>query len=380
MPLSFGSAAGEDIFIAIEGLGQARMIENDGSSVQGNDYTVGILMKGLCLTNRIADGFKLLQIMKSSSMKPNDVVYNTLLHALCKNGEIGRARSLMNEIKDGYCKEDNLVQSLMLLEKSFSLGFVPDVVTLMKVVEILCRAARVESKRGVVDVVAYNTLIKGFCRLGNVKVWHRFLKEMERKGCLPNVDTYNILISGFCESGIWILNFDTCDTLIEGLRSYNGWKSLKVVLEVVLVMIVCYVVCTRKICEMRHLSDLEKLFPRAMSNESGIANVLVYDCLIHGFCHEGFCRKHLRKEGSALKLLGDMVGRGCLPDVGNYSPLIDTFLGRLLSQGFKSVLANGRKQVFSSGYLTWNSWLLFSSSVCFVENIYKKYFFMKNFF
>ena len=30
------------------------------TGVQGDDYTFGILMKGLCLTNRIADAFNLL--------------------------------------------------------------------------------------------------------------------------------------------------------------------------------------------------------------------------------------------------------------------------------------------------------------------------------
>lgn len=102
-----------------------------GAGVQGDDYTYGILMKGLCLTNRIGEGFKLLQVIKSRGLQPNVVIYNTLLHALCNNGKVGRARSLMNEIKEpndvtfnvlicGYCKEDNFVQALVLLEKSFS--------------------------------------------------------------------------------------------------------------------------------------------------------------------------------------------------------------------------------------------------------------------
>ncbi|KAL6530717.1 hypothetical protein OROGR_014577 [Orobanche gracilis] len=58
-----------------------------GNGVKGDDYTYGILMKGFCLTNRISDGFKLLEVMKSRGVKPNVVVYNTLLYALCKNGK-----------------------------------------------------------------------------------------------------------------------------------------------------------------------------------------------------------------------------------------------------------------------------------------------------
>ncbi|KAM1002222.1 hypothetical protein ACFX15_002593 [Malus domestica] len=156
------------------------------SGIEGDGYTFGILMKGLCLTNRIGDGFKLLQAMKTRGITPNTVVYNT---------------------------EENLVQALVLLEKCFGLGSVPDVVTVTKVLEILCSNGRVmkalkliervESKGGLVDVVAYNTLVEGFCRLGKAKLSLRIVEEMEKKGCLPNVDTYNVLISCFCESGLY---------------------------------------------------------------------------------------------------------------------------------------------------------------------------------
>ena len=140
-----------------------------------------------------------MQLIKSRGVAPNTVVYNTLLHALCRNGKVGRARNLMNEMEDpndvtfnilisGYCKEGNSVQALVLLEKSFSMGFVPDVVSVTKVLEILSNAGhateaaevleRVESMGGLLDVVAYNTLIKGFCGAGKVMVGLHFLKQM----------------------------------------------------------------------------------------------------------------------------------------------------------------------------------------------------------
>ncbi|OAY61004.1 pentatricopeptide repeat-containing protein At2g17525, mitochondrial [Manihot esculenta] len=440
MPHSIGSVPDEDIFVTIvRGLGRARMIRDVmqipdlvskfgnnsslkvfnsildvlvkedidlarefyrkkmmGSGVQGDDYTFGILMKGLCLTNRIADGFKLLQVMKSRGIKPNAVIYNTLLHALCKNGKVGRARSLMNEIEEpndvtfnvlisGYCKEDNVVQALTLLEKSFSFGFVPDVVTVTKVVEILCNAGRmmesveilerVESKGGVVDVVAYNTLIRGFCRLGKVKVGHRFLKEMERKGCLPNVDTYNILISGFCESGMLDMaldmfndmktdgiswNFNTYDTLIKGMFSWgsikDGFKILELMEEskgasggrISPYNSVLYGLYKNNMWDeaLEFLIKMENLFPGAVdrslrllgfcekgeianakmvfdqiTSEGGIPNVLLYDCLIHGFCQEGFLRE-------AFELMNEMIGHGYFPVASTFNALISGFSGQ----------------------------------------------------
>ncbi|KAH6831076.1 Pentatricopeptide repeat superfamily protein [Perilla frutescens var. hirtella] len=215
----------EDIDIAREFYRKKIM----GTGLKGDDYTYGILMKGFCLTNRIGDGFKLLQIMKNHGVKVNVVVYNTLIHALCKNGKVGKARSLMNEMDNfsdvtfnilisAYCNEGNLVQALVMMEKCFSSSFVPDVIALTKLIGILCNAGRlseavealerVETKGGTHDVVVYNTLLKGFVKAGKVKAGCGFLRQMETKGCLPNTETYNVLIEGFCESGMLDLALD----------------------------------------------------------------------------------------------------------------------------------------------------------------------------
>ncbi|XP_059644645.1 pentatricopeptide repeat-containing protein At2g17525, mitochondrial [Cornus florida] len=402
MPSSIGSPPNEDIFIAIvRGFGRARMIrqvikvldlvskfENNPSlklfnsildvlvkedidlarkfyrkkmmecGVQGDEFTFGILMKGLCLTNRIGDCFKLLQVMKTRGLRPNTVIYNTLLHALCKNGKVGRARSLMNEMVEpnevtfnvlisAYCREENLIQALVLLEKCFNLGFVPDVVTVTKVVEILCNEGRVteavevlervESKGGKVDVVAYNTMIKGFCRLGKVKVGHRFLKEMEKKGCLPNVDTYNTLISGFCESqmldsaldmfnemkvvGInW--NFVTYDMLISALcsggRVDDGFRVLELMEEskggsgghISPYNSAIYGMYKEGhlIKALEYLSKMGKLFPRAVDRSLRIV----------GFCEEGNIR-------DAKRVYDQMTGEGGIPSALVYVSLIHGF-------------------------------------------------------
>ncbi|KAJ8764063.1 hypothetical protein K2173_004957 [Erythroxylum novogranatense] len=402
MPHSVGFPPDEDIFLTIiRGLGRARMIRRVievldvvakfhknpslkilnsildvlvkedidlarkfyrkkmmGNGVQGDDYTFGILMKGLCLTNRIADAFKLLQVLKSRGVKPNTVIYNTLLHSLCKNGKVGRARSLMIDIEEpndvtfnilisGYCNERNLVQALVLLEKSFNAGFIPDVVTVTKVVEVLCNFGRVpeavemlervESKGGMIDVVTYNTLIRGFCRIGKVKIGHHFLKEMERKGCLPNADTYNELIAGFCESRMWESaltmfndmktdginwNFATFDTLIRGLfsggRIDDGFKILELMEEAKGISMgrispynsVLYGLYKINLWDeaIDFLMKLEKLFPRTVDRSLTIL----------GFCEEGAIE-------DARRVYDQMISEGGIPSVLIYDRLIHVF-------------------------------------------------------
>ncbi|KAK7309417.1 hypothetical protein RJT34_06126 [Clitoria ternatea] len=437
MPDSIGVPPGDDIFITIiRGLGRARMtrsvikvldlaykfhgspplkifnsildvlVKEDidiarefyrksmmESGVEGDDYTFGILMKGLCLTNRIGEGFKLLQLIKSRGVSPNTVVYNTLLHALCRNGKVGRARSLMNEMEEpndvtfnilisGYCKEENSVQALVLLEKSFAMGFVPDVVTVTKVLEILCNAGcvteaaevleRFESMGGSLDVVAYNTLIKGFCGSRKVKVGLHFLKQMEGKGCLPNVDTYNILISGFCESGLLDLalnlfndmktdglkwNFVTFDTIIRGLcsegRIEDGFSILELMEESKEGSrghISPYNSIIYGLCKQNHfdeaadfLTKMGNLFPRAvnrslrilehckegtiedakrlydqMIDEGGIPSILVYNCIVHGLSQQGSVRE-------AVELMNEMITNNCFPIPSTFNAIITEF-------------------------------------------------------
>lgn len=364
------------------------------SGVQGDDYTFGILMKGLCLTNRIGEGFKLLQLIKSNGVTPNTVIYNTLLHALCRNGKIGRARSLMNEMANlnnvtynilisGYCKEENLVQALVLLEKCFAMGLVPDVITITKVVEILCNAGRVteaaevlervESLGGSLDVVAYNTLIEGFCGVGKVKVGLHFLKQMENKGYLPNVDTYNILINGFCESRMLDLaldlfndmktdgikrNFVTFDAMIRGLcsegRIEDGFSILELMEETKegsrghinpYNSIIYGLFKQNRFDEATEfLTKMGKLFPRAVDRSMTILQHCkegstieeakrVYDKMVE----EGGipsilvynCLVHsFSEQGSirdAIELINEMIANNCFPVASTFNAIITGF-------------------------------------------------------
>lgn len=344
----------EDIDIA-RGFFRKKMME---CGVQGDDYTFGTLMKGLCLTNRIGDGFKLLQVMKTWGLTPNTVVYNTLLHALCKNGKVGRARSLLSEMVEpndvtynlmisAYCKEHNLVQALVLLEKNLASGHVPDVVTTTKVMELLCNVGRsndaaeilerVERNGGIVDIVAYNTLIKGFCSLGKAKVGLHFKKDMEIKGLLPNVDTYNVLIAGFCEINLFDVaidlfnemkmaavsyNFVTFDTLIRGLCSKghveDGFKILELMEEskggsggrISPYNSVIYgLYCENRWNEaLDFINKMAKLFPRAVDRTLRIL----------GLCEEG-------NIGSAKEVYHQMLREGGIPNALVYSSMIQGY-------------------------------------------------------
>ncbi|KAL6512392.1 hypothetical protein OROHE_020004 [Orobanche hederae] len=377
----------EDIDIARE-FYRKKMMGN------GDDYTYGILMKGFCLTNRISDGFKLLQVMKSHGVKPNVVVYNTLIYALCKNGKVGRARSLTNEMEEfsdvtynilisAYCNENNIVQALVMMEKCFSTGFVPDVVALTKMLENLCKAGRIsdavevlertEKNGATLDILAYNTLLKGFVTSGKVKSACGFLKQMEMKGCLPNTATYNILIKGLCDSEMSDSALDmfdemkrvgvhwdlvTFETLIHGLcsvgKTRDGFKIFEIMVEgnkrgcfnrigPYNSILYGFYKENRLDKALEFLNCMKDMFPRAANRSLSIFRLCregkVDDAkqildkmseegdfpsvLVYANLIQGFCKNGRMKE--SVELVNVMIGRGYIPVGSTFNALISGF-------------------------------------------------------
>ncbi|KAF3789081.1 Pentatricopeptide repeat-containing protein [Nymphaea thermarum] len=323
-----------------------------------DEYTFGILMKGLCVTNRIGDGFKLLQFMKNNGFEPNTVIYNTLIYALCKNGKVGRGRSLLREMAEpsdvtfnilisAYCRDGDPVQAMVLFGNSLSHGFVPDVITVTKLVECFCDNGRVreavevlqraEEKGVVVDTVTYNTLINGFCRNGEVEFAEGYLKEMALKGCLPNLSTFNLLIEGYCKAQ----KLDMALDLFHDMRTEGtmpNWCTYDK-----LVRGLCEGGRIEKALEVLNLMEENK---GVGENQKNVYNTFMYGLYkenrieeAHKFLHRmkawsprvvdqtlrilKLCRE--RKTGEAKNILDQMLGEGDMPCVIAYSCLVDGF-------------------------------------------------------
>lgn len=58
-----------------------------------------------------------------------------------------------NILISAYCGEGDLVQALVMLEKSFSEGYIPEVITVTKLVQLLCNDGRVSEAVEVLERV-----------------------------------------------------------------------------------------------------------------------------------------------------------------------------------------------------------------------------------
>lgn len=378
--------------------------------ISGDAHTFGILMKGLCRANRIDEAFRLLKLAKWKGLGSNSVIYNTLIHALCKNGKVGRARSLLetmdnpslvtfNIMISAYSAVPDLVKALVMVEKCFHFGYVPDIVTMTKVVDLMCYQGRVvegvellrrvcRKKDGnlIIDVVCYNTLIAGFCKIGKMKVGRRIMKEMELNGrVLPNSQTYHILITASCDLSdvdsamdlfrememmgitpdfdtfdVLIREFCVCGRLEDGLRllqamneqtacgSVSGGRNPERI-EPYNSIIYGLFKSGRLNEAYGYLGRMKILFPRAvvrsfkvlgfcnkgrvldakivydeMLTQGDIPSILVYDCLVSSMCREdSFGYNGSNLIREAFDMMNAMISRGYQPVVSMFDALID---------------------------------------------------------
>ncbi|KDP38225.1 hypothetical protein JCGZ_04868 [Jatropha curcas] len=167
--------------------------------------TYSSLIQGLCEQRRLTEACDLFQEMLTMSLPPDEFTYTILI--------------------DAYCKED-LNTALRLHDEMIRKGFLPDAVTYNVLINGLKKQARAkEAKRLLLKLfydesipsdVTYNTLIesccniefksgvalmKGFCMKGLMDEADRVFDSMIERNHKPNEAAYNVIIHGHCRGG-----------------------------------------------------------------------------------------------------------------------------------------------------------------------------------
>ncbi|GJT42844.1 hypothetical protein Tco_0951559 [Tanacetum coccineum] len=120
-----------------------------------NDYTMNIIIKCCCHLYRTNEAFAVFAWNFKRGIIPNVVTFSSLLNGLVLEHKILEAEIFFKKlIKDKLCEP---------------------------------------------NVVMYNTMIKGLCKIGNNNIAIQLLRLMDEKGCKPNVVTYNTIIDSLCK-------------------------------------------------------------------------------------------------------------------------------------------------------------------------------------
>eukprot|EP00262_Sarcandra_glabra_P006495 TRINITY_DN18820_c0_g1_i1.p1 TRINITY_DN18820_c0_g1~~TRINITY_DN18820_c0_g1_i1.p1 ORF type:complete len:730 (-),score=108.89 TRINITY_DN18820_c0_g1_i1:340-2529(-) len=156
--------------------------------VPANRITYNILLKGYCQQLQMDKAKELACEMAEDAGIELDVVsYNILIDGCILVDDSTGALAYFNEMRAQGIAPSKI--SYTTLMKAFALAGQPKLAN--KVFDEMLRDPRVK-----VDLVAYNMLIEGYCRLGLVEEAKKIVQRMRENGFYPDIATYGSLANG----------------------------------------------------------------------------------------------------------------------------------------------------------------------------------------
>lgn len=156
--------------------------------VPANRITYNVLLKGYCRQLQIDKARELLKQMADDvGIQPDVVSYNILIDGCILVDDSAGALSFFNEMRARGIAPTKI--SYTTLMKAFALSGQPKLA--QRVFDEMVNDPRVK-----VDLIAWNMLVEGYCRLGLVEEAKRVIQKMKEKGFHPDVSTYGSFANG----------------------------------------------------------------------------------------------------------------------------------------------------------------------------------------
>ncbi|XVF76510.1 hypothetical protein PTKIN_Ptkin13bG0271800 [Pterospermum kingtungense] len=192
--------------------------------VPANRITYNILLKGYCQQLQTDKAKELLREMADDAgIKPDVVSYNILIDGCILIDDSAGALAFFNEMRKRGIAPTKI--SYTTLMKAFASSGQPKLAN--KVFDEMLRDTRVK-----VDLVAWNMLVEGYCRLGLVEEAKKVIQRMKENGFYPNVATYGSLANGISLARkpgeallLWKEIKERCEMKREGENPYSDSRS-----------------------------------------------------------------------------------------------------------------------------------------------------------
>jgi len=199
--------------------------------------------------------FQVLQTLKDSAVVPDVAAYNCVLDVCVCSGQMARGRKLMEEM-------------------------------------------RAISK---IDVVTYNTLLKGYCTHGDLSAAKGVLSEMESLGMPPNDVSFNCLINAAVSRGMWQEAWNTVD-----MMERSGVQVDQYTVSIMMKAL-------KRAKDSRQVERALKLLDRSgldVCSDEVLLNTVLETCIRH--------REHHRLE----RVINSFGSSALQPSAHTYGPLI----------------------------------------------------------
>lgn len=177
-------------FVKAGSMDRARevVVEMARSRVPANLITYNILLKGYCHQLQIDKAEDLIrEMIDEGGIEPDVVSYNTLIDGCIQVDDCAGALTYFNEMRKRGIAPTKV--SYTTLMKAFASSAQPKLAH--KVFDEMLKDPRVK-----VDLIAWNMLVEGYCKLGLIEEGKSVIQSMKENGVFPNVATYGSLANG----------------------------------------------------------------------------------------------------------------------------------------------------------------------------------------
>ncbi|KAK3021777.1 hypothetical protein RJ639_045099 [Escallonia herrerae] len=223
---------------------------------------------------------------------PNAHTFNVLMLAFFQDGLMENVEEVWGEMGRVNCEPNSYSYSVLMAA--------------------YCENERMEEAlkvweqmgdKGLKHVAAYNTIIGGFCKSGEVGRAEGLFGEMGLRGVESSCLTFEHLITGYCEIG----DVDSALLLYEDMCRKGFWPEGSTIDVVIW-----------GLCEKKRISEALELVRVATKKRDIMLKEESYECLIKGLCQES-------KMEEALMLQAEMVGKSYMPNSAIYESFIDGY-------------------------------------------------------
>ncbi|KAK4396317.1 Pentatricopeptide repeat-containing protein, chloroplastic [Sesamum angolense] len=176
-------------FVKAGSMDKARQVLKEMARIHvpANLITYNILLKGYCHQLQIDKAEDLIREIINEGIEPDVVSYNTLIDGCILVDDSAGALTYFNEMRKRGIAPTKV--SYTTLMKAFASSGQPKLAN--KVFDEMLKDPRVK-----VDLVAWNMLVEGYCKLGLVDEAKSIIQRMKENGVYPNVATYGSLANG----------------------------------------------------------------------------------------------------------------------------------------------------------------------------------------
>uniref|UniRef100_A0A7N0RC12 Pentatricopeptide repeat-containing protein n=1 Tax=Kalanchoe fedtschenkoi TaxID=63787 RepID=A0A7N0RC12_KALFE len=291
------------------------------------------MISGLCEASHFEEAMDLLNRMRACSCIPNVVTYRILLCGCLNKRQLGRCKSVLsmmitegcypspgifNSLVQAYCKAGDFSYAHKLFKKMLTCGFTPGYVVYNILIGGICGREEVPSPEELkLSETAYNEMLDAgivlnkvnvcnfarcLCSAGKFEDAYCLIREMMKKGFMPDTSTYSKVITYLCNAA----------KMEKAFLLFKEMKQNKVVPDVY-----TYTILIDNFCKAGLIQQARNLF-NEMIRDGCPPNVVTFTALIHAYLKAN-------KVDTASELFKIMLSENCMPNIVTYTALIDGY-------------------------------------------------------